>query len=169
MYYILSDNLNMKGVNTIVIDYKLLTYIHYGSEHFDFNLFNPVRYDFKPRGGLWGCIYSEDSHTSDWREWCICNEFGKAKDKHCPCFKFSLYDSCKLLVINANNIDDIPNDVNSIWGLSSMLSVDCKKAFKRYDAVYVDLFTIPNYRFRFPFWDVPSIFVLNPKCVKEVS
>ncbi len=50
-------------------------YIHYGSEHFDLNIFDPIENwagRNKPSGGLWSSPV--DSPYYDWKEWCEDNE-----------------------------------------------------------------------------------------------
>lgn len=154
----------------MMCNYKDALYIHYGTPHFDICRFNRPTYDFKPRGGLWASVYTE-SETPYWKMWCELNDFGDAKDESCPSFVFRLKDDAKLLIIDYTNIQNIPH--TDYWQImisnKNIQRVDCKKAFNGYDAVYVDLFCVPDFNYKFPMWDVPSLYVLNPNCIEEVD
>ena len=50
-------------------------YIHYGSEHFDLEMFEPIknqRYRNKPYGGMWA---SPTDAEDNWYNWCLFNDY----------------------------------------------------------------------------------------------
>ena len=149
----------------------LKKYIHYGSNAFDIDKFDQVKNDlyasiFKPIGGFWA---SPVDSENNWHNWCINNNF--RIDELNKSFVFTLLPNSRILSIHTMN--DINNAIRQQCRLPlharSSRGIDFEGLIHLgYDAVevYLDDFDVWQY---FYGWDVDSIFIMNPSCMRIVS
>lgn len=83
------------------------TYIHYGNDHYDPNMFCMIANDpnfTKPYGGLWA---SPVDALFSWRDWCCDEKFNlHTLKKH---FKFTLKETANVLHIHSKeDLKDLP-------------------------------------------------------------
>ena len=146
------------------------TYIHYGHDSFDKELFNPIKnssWQNKPRGGLWS---SPIDSERGWRNWCEGEGF--RLDKLNDHFTFTIKDTARVLRIdNKDNLDDIPilHKDRSVFPNEYDYYLDFKKITKDYDAILFDLTSDPRLYWSMYGWDVDTLLVLNPDIVEEVE
>jgi len=138
------------------------TYVHYGSQKYDPEIFQPIRNinSFsKPHGGLWA---SRDNAEYGWRDWCKDNDYGTIVEENS--FRFIVSDTANILYLKTEN--DL---------LNLPLQRDSRPAYQWYfpdfeklladgiDAVEVidiDQLYYPLYG-----WDCESIVVMNPDII----
>ena len=141
-------------------------YIHYGSNHFEKEKFQQIENDIgspinKPKGGLWACKL-KGSHTSEWHDWCLSENFRLNKLK--TSFIFELDSDANVFEITCDN------DIMRLYEFNviNQGNIDWVKLRNLgYDAVYVELFS-DNCFDIFYGWDCDSLLVLNPDCVIEI-
>lgn len=156
------------------------TYIHYGSDHFNKEMFIvPVNGDWGskpvPHTGLWASPIDSDF---GWMEWCIDADFNL--DKLLTHFKFTLSDRAKVLFVNklsdVDNYVSMPDELNIMFrsnSTSSLLyNLDFEQMIKDgYDAI--ELSHEDNYAeihfSLFNTWDCDSILILNPDIIEEIK
>lgn len=76
-----------------------MTYIHYGSQYFDPDLFQPIRnqrYFNKPNGGLWA---SPVDAEYGWKQWCDAECFRECREDESFCF--TLEENARVLRIDS--------------------------------------------------------------------
>ena len=141
-------------------------YIHYGSDSFDINKFEPVsnreRWN-KPNGGLWS---SPIDSNNGWRDWCLSNfytrcdlnksvEFDLSNDTNI----FKIYDNetlSKLLYYTKDpslgifSVDDRYHNINFEWLM-----------IHGYDGIEVLINTEEIY-FKLYGWDCDTLLIFNP-------
>lgn len=152
-------------------------YIHYGSEHFDKNLFIeikncPIPWNKPmPDSGLWGTPIG--GTTYNWHELCLDNHFRiECLNK---CFRFKLKDGSNVIKIhNDKDLDDmleiglcyysgrhpglIDDDVYFDFEQLVKDGYDAIEVYVNSNRIYMSLYG----------WDCDSILVLNPDCIIEL-
>jgi len=145
-------------------------YRHYGSSVFNISKFEPVGNAFgitfmnKPHGGLWASPV--DSHNN-WHDWCLSESFNtKSLDEY---FDFTLKHSSKVLSINTiSDLNKITDHIEITYDFGIKVRVDFESLVRAgCDAVYVEY----NYGTSQAFygWDVDTLLVLNPDCIKVIE
>lgn len=146
------------------------TYIHYGSDHFDRELFVPIKNRIawsKPKGGLWA---SPIDAGYSWHEWCQNEEF--ELDRLNVHFKFRLNPGAKILSIRS--INDVKGLPRLSYGpeIPSSIFEPVYLDFERLKTVFkidaVELENVNSLYYEFYTWDCDSIVVLNPDVIEEV-
>lgn len=151
-------------------------YVFCGSDHFDRNLFMPIKNEsypwVKPRGGMWS---SPVDSENTWEDWCRGNSFRLEKlDKQ---FRFILAEGSKVLRIESNkDLDELYSkgykrsdfDQYSYLHDNGLYYLDFEKILADgYDAIQV---TITNEIYWSLYgWDCDTLLVLNPDCVMEIE
>lgn len=138
-----------------------MIYRHYGSDHFDKTLFNPITNVMgnKPHGGLWAC----DKEQNPWYTFCKMNDFKlQSLDTY---FDFKLKPDAKILVIDHDKVSKfLPTVYND---LLDEYFLDFEYLAKNYDVIIYNM----GYSLHPDFygWDVNSILVMNPNVIEEVD
>ena len=149
----------------------MIKYIHYGSNDFDINKFDPIkngeaaylRVMEKPEGGLWASpINSKDN----WHDWCLNNDF-KVNQLE-KSFTFTLKPGSKVLTIRTmQDIIDI-FEMLTVVPLGRRIGnhINFEELLKLgYDAIMVYISNVDVY-YRLYGWDVDSLLVMNPDCIE---
>ena len=150
-----------------------MTFIHYGSKHFDREMFErpivkgeTVRGLNKPLKGLWGSpVHSKKS----WRDFCLSEDFRVSSLNER--FLFKLKDSARVLkVLNTRDLFSLYTKYSIKEKRPSRPTLDWKRIAKSYDAMVL---MIPNdhnlvYDLNLSSWDVDSIVIFNPDVVVEL-
>ncbi len=150
-------------------------YVVCGSDHFDRNIFMPIKNEpylwAKPRGGMWSSPVDSDN---TWEDWCQGNGFRLEKlDKQ---FRFVLAEGSKMLKIKSNkDLDELYSQGYSRSEFDQypylhddMYYLDFEKILANgYDAIQVTI-TDETYWSLYG-WDCDSLLVLNPDCVVEIE
>lgn len=147
------------------------SYIHYGNDHFDMDVFNARKIAYenklsamainKPPFGFWACRTDDEF---GWKYWCECEDFHT--DRLDKSFVFTLSESARILTIRSH--DDIEPFLteNPFWSISKV--IDFEKIMFRYDAL--ELIHGDNYTCLhdglFYSWDVDSIVIWNPYIIE---
>lgn len=138
-----------------------MIYRHYGSDHFDKTLFNPITNVMgnKPFGGLWAC----DATTDDWYTFCKINDLSVDKLKYH--FDFTISPDAKYLVIDHDKVSKFLPTVH--YDLLDEYFLDFEYLAKNYDVIIYNM----GYSLHPDFygWDVNSILVMNPNVIEEVD
>ena len=149
-----------------------MIFIHYGSKHFDKEMFDrpivrgePVRSLNKPLNGFWGSpVHSKKS----WSHFCLTEKYNlSCLHKH---FLFKLKDSARVLkVLNMRDLSYLYRKygIRIEYGRRSL---DWKRIVKSYDAM---ILMLPDdfdqlLDFNLVTWDVDSIVIFNPDVVVEL-
>lgn len=151
-----------------------MRFIHYGSDNFDINRFEPVKNQplrNKPNGGLWA---SPVGAELGWKEWCEECEFDIERLERF--FEFSLSDDAKVLEIcKEEDIEELPlyieemaeKMIQRFGDAFQTKPIDFEKL--KEDGVDAVLFNLSaDWRLRyggFSGWDCDSILVMNPEVV----
>ena len=148
-------------------------YIHYGSDHFDLDEFSPITnilgYN-KPSGGLWASPYNSEN---GWYDYCKSIDFNL--DRIDKCFTFTLIDDAKVFTIKTEqDLRELENAGFCTDGLSKLryhykaFYPDFNKlCIAGYDAI--EVYMTDTIYWNLYGWDVDSLLVLNPNCVKADS
>jgi hypothetical protein len=152
-------------------------YIHYGNDHFDRDLFQPIKNDCIPwnkpmsHTGLWASPVNSDN---SWREFVMYSYTDRIPSLE-KSFIFSLKENSKVLRIH-NNTDLMESFKNpfitwtacgSLHSALGGLKIDYEGLIKQgYDAIEVYIADEETY-FGFYGWDCDSLLVLNPDCIIE--
>ena len=145
-------------------------YIHYGSNNFDINKFEKIQnrreMSFeKPDGGLWA---SPIDSRDNWHDWCLNNDFHTEKLK--DSFTFTLLPNSRVLTIKTIQ------DITDILNILTVAPLERRKGshidFEEllalgYDAIEVYIDDVDVY-YRLYGWDVDSLLVLNPYCIRVI-
>ena len=145
----------------------MIKYIHYGSNNFDINKFESIKNQRemsfeKPYGGLWA---SPVGSRYNWHDWCLNNDFHTEKLK--DSFVFTLQPNSR--VITVKTIQDISN-ILAVVPLERRQGnhIDFEELLKLgYDAIEVYIDNVDVY-YRLYGWDVDSLLVLNPDCIRVI-
>ena len=149
-----------------------MTFIHYGSKHFDREMFErpivkgeTVRGLNKPLKGLWGSPV--DSNRS-LRDFCLNEDFNVSSlNRH---FLFKLKDSARVLkVLDTRDLSYLYRRYG-IRGDYGRVSLDWNRIAKSYDAMVL---MMPNdfdltFNLNLCSWDVDSVVIFNPDVVEEL-
>lgn len=154
-----------------------VTYIHYGSDKFDKNLFEPIRKRFddwnKPLGGLWA---SREGDKDGWKQWSIDNEFHEDRLEHS--FTFTLKPSANVVSIyKPKDVDILPRLYTENPYTHRNFIPDFEECVRRgIDAIeIVDIygmddsnndFLLDSVYYKLYGWDINSILILNPDIVE---
>lgn len=152
------------------------TYIHYGCDHFDKTLFNPIEnckdpwVKPAPYAGMWG---SPINSINGWKNWCEDNDFDQYRLN--KSFIFTLKEDSNILHVRDNNeLQDLKLlhcfDRRKPRCRDDLYCMDFEKlrdAFE-YDAMEVHITTNEIY-FGLYGWDCDSILILNPDCIIELD
>ena len=144
-----------------------MLFIHYGSEHFDKEMFKKplfdgdmVRYLNKPLRGLWG---SPVNSNKSWKDFCLSEDYHVSSlNEH---FLFTLKDSARVLkVLNA---EDLCSLYSKYTIEENGPTLDWKRITKSYDAMVLN---IPNdsdlvYDLNLLSWASDSVVIFNPNVV----
>lgn len=163
----------------MVDDKNKVIYRHYGMKHFYKDNFIDIQNEdlfTKPAGGLWGSRLNLDSNSTDWKRFCVREDF--RLEKLNTYFDFILRDSARILTIKSiDDVIDLPRYENELYNnfmkhlncLDHMCCLDFEKLKEDYDAI--ELFISEDYRLKCAFegWDVDSILILNKDIVKEIT
>ena len=149
-------------------------YIHYGSDKFELEKFQPIKnkmLSVKPTGGLWASpIYAKEG----WREWCERNNF-----QYCDLKKFFVFglkpETRVLFIDDVKQLDDLPKAENPaiFENFNFWVCLDFEKLSKEYDAIEITLSEEKSHKGEFwgglydklYGWDCDSICVMNPDCI----
>jgi len=147
-------------------------YIHYGSDVFDPEKFQPIEnkeLSTRPKGGLWA---SPVDAPRSWKNWCEGENFDiESLEKS---FTFTLKPKTRILYINyAERLDNLPK-VKPPIGIEHFDSWDCldfEELARHYDAIELSLSneTTSHWKglyYRLYGWDCDSILIMNPKCIR---
>lgn len=141
------------------------TYIHYGSKHFDKNLFKEIKNIpfVKPEGGLWA---SREDSENGWKEWTERNKFNTDKYSEDNYFKFKLKNNARILTLKTkNDLEKLPKiESKNIPSFCEWL--DFEKIAEKYDAIEV---FIKELYWDMYGWDCDSILILNENVVEEME
>ena len=137
-----------------------MIYRHYGSDHFDKNLFNQIINvnRNKPHGGLWAC----DADNDPWYTFCKLNDFKLDSLQHY--FDFKIKPNAKYLVIDHEKVSKHLPLV--YFDILDEYYFDFEYLSEMYDVIIYNL----GYSLHPDFygWDVNSILVMNPDVIEEV-
>lgn len=147
-------------------------YIHYGSDSFDIDKFEPIKNkEFgwaKPSGGFWAS--STDTEWG-WKQWCKAEGF--CVDNLQKSFEFTLKDDARVYHIRSvYDLQSLPE-----WkGLfkSTGYCIDFEKAMKDWDAIELHLSEdrtsdyLNGLYFELYSWDCDSILIMNPEIIVPV-
>ena len=145
-----------------------VTYIHYGSRHFDPKRFVPVAnisFWIKPRGGFWASRVDAPFSWKDWNE----------DSNYMSCIasnavRFTM-DNARVLVIRSLEqlmaVAVIYGTVEEN-GLSGQVRLDFERLKSVCDAVEVFISADQRLYWALYGWDCDSVVVLNPDVIKEV-
>lgn len=138
-------------------------YIHYGSDQFDLNRFNPVKNIEgwnKPDGGLWA---SPVGARRGWKEWCKDEEFCVWRLKQS--FTFGLRDGTRVLHIRSfEELGRLP-----VFRNSAILPIDFEKLKEEWDVIELHLSEDVRLYSGLYGWDCDCILVMNPEVVQEID
>ena len=140
-------------------------YIHYGSKHFDKNLFQEIKNVafVKPEGGLWA---SDVKAKYGWKEWTEDNNFMTEKYNKDNYFKFRLKDTAKVLKLEKpSDLINLPKD-KELLKLRFYNCLDFEELKKQYDAIEI---IIDKLYWDLYGWDCDSILILNKEVIEEVK
>lgn len=149
------------------------TYIHYGNDHFDMDIFTEKarlkrdnNFLNKPPFGFWASPI--DSHYFTWKDWCESENF--RTDRFDKSFIFALREDARILTVR-RNADIIPYLKDSGWLGTKVL--DFNVLMTKFDGIelihgdnYNELHLSPGY---FYSWDADSIVVWNPYIIVPVD
>lgn len=159
------------------------TFIHLGSNHFDSNLFDPIRnQNDKPLGGLW----ANDVETDfGWKEYCLAEEmFPLESPRLTHHFYFQLKDDAKILHLeDPEDFDFLPirwgafkDDLrNDNYQYSERFLFFSKFRYVNWEAVKnigidaVEYIRTPYGHDVFYTWDFDSLVVFNPDAIIPVT
>lgn len=147
-------------------------YIHYGTDHFDINKFQPIKNlewaSTKPSGGLWA---SPVNAERSWKIWCEDEDFCLNNLK--TSFKFHLKDDARVFhLYRSDQLKKLPRYdtiFKSVW-----YCIDFEKTMQEYDAIELHLSEeirddyLESLYFKLYGWDCDSILIMNPEII-EVS
>lgn len=142
-------------------------YIHYGSNKFDKDLFQPIknRYFVKPDGGLWA---SSINARYGWKDWNKDTEFRECKEENS--FKFKLKANAKVCIINSvKELKLLPmeNQCPSLIG-RQIKFLDFEKLITLgYDAMLVNISSDYGLYWDLYGWDCDSLLVFNKDIIEE--
>ena len=147
-----------------------MIFIHYGSEHFNKEMFErplfngvQVRCLNKPLKGLWGSpVHSKKS----WRDFCISEDFRVSNLNER--FLFKLKDSARVLKVL--NTEDLCSLYSKYTIEENGPTLDWKRIAKSYDAMVL---TFPTdfdlaYDLNLLSWAADSVVIFNPNVVVEL-
>lgn len=146
-------------------------YIHYGSNKFDINKFNPIMnraFFNKPYGGLWA---SRINSKYSWKNWNENEQFIDCNEENS--FKFILSENANVLEIHSHkDLDKIPQ-VNIQDEYSFLFSTnffpDYKKLLcNKIDAIEVFISDDYELYWKLYGWDCDSILIMNPNIIKVI-
>lgn len=140
-------------------------YIHYGSKHFNKNLFKKIKNIpfVKPEGGLWA---SNIKAKYGWKEWTQDNNYGTDKYREDNCFKFRLKNGAKILTIkNKKDLRELPKYKVPTFDSNLFNWLDFEKLSEQYDAIEV---FIDKLYWELYGWDCDSLLVLNKDVIEEI-
>ena len=144
------------------------TYIHYGDNFFDKDLFvsptnQPNRN--KPKGGLWA---SDINAKYDWKDWCEDSDYDYCDLK--SHFKFKLTDNANIFTINSvEDIDKMPRQ-RFDHELFLIKPIDFEAMVKNgIDAIEYNLSNDNGLCYALYSWDCDCILILNPDIIVPVS
>ena len=156
-------------------------YRHYGSKHFNMDLFLKARnkpFSNKPHGGLWAS--PTKNVDVSWEDWCKGNDYNV--DKLGTYFDFTLKDNANVLTIiskeDLNNLPRIEKDEEDMLfyeGDRMNTDIDFEEIAKNYDAIMVWIYrdslstTFSGIYYELYGWDCDSLLVLNLKLNEEVN
>lgn len=142
---------------------SMKTYIHYGQNNFDVDLFAPIEnrpYFTKPFGGLWA---SRTDAKYSWNDWCRNNDFAECRNDNS--FTFTLKDGAKVLEINSvKELKEVPK-IKDDDGVTYTM-IDFEKLSESYDAIEVNISSDHNLYFSLYGWDCDSILIMNPDIIQ---
>ena len=152
------------------------TFIHYGSNVFDKNKFQPIKNEKyggigKPFGGLWAC----DINTEyGWKELCK-DIFPDEPSRTAECFQFQLKDNAKILHLQTPvDFDFLPiklSEFKEERKHNPYMSELDKFRFVNWEAIRdIGIDAIEYIRTSyghdvFYSWDIDSLLVLNPDAI----
>ena len=141
-------------------------YIHYGSKHFDKNLFEEIKNIpfVKPEGGLWA---SSIKAKYGWKEWIQDNNYMLDKYRDDNFFLFKLKEGSRVLTIKSKKeLKKLPTHNVPTFNSNLFNWLDFEKIAKRYDAIEV---FIDKLYWELYGWDCDSILILNKEIIEEVK
>ena len=139
------------------------TYVHYGHEFFDKNIFSDIensRYLSKPNGGLWA---SNTCAKYSWKHWCLENNFVSCTEENKFCFTLS--DDARVLYINDVKDLETLSKIDSDLRFVSWVLLDFENLMEFYDAIEVNISADPELYFKLYGWDCDSILIMNPNVI----
>ena len=153
------------------------TYIHYGHERFDRNLFTPVSNCplnlNKPSGGMWA---SPVDTERGWHDWGRNNPHLQGRFR--TSFQFELSPDARVLELTPFNVWELPVDAESVfkrcsreerYGLAMVQAIDFEALAREYDVLECSLTDYPELYWSLYGWDCDSIVILNPDVIVEVT
>ena len=146
-------------------------YVHYGSDHFDPDKFTPIKsvsFSNKPIGGLWA---SPCDSENSWYDFSL----GFNADRLDKWFTFTLKDDAKVLTIKTEqDLYELADAGFCVYSLNGERNhwrafyPDFNKlCIAGYDAI--EVYMTDTIYWNLYGWDVDSLLVLNPNCVKADS
>ena len=139
-------------------------YIHYGSDHFDPLIFEPIYNDIginKPRGGFWA---SPVAAEHGWRDWCETENF--CTESLNTYFEFNIRNDAKILYIrNKSEMIDVAARYKTDFGLGLILTyIDWERiAADGYQAIVFEMNNDTHWDYNM--WDVDTLVVIDPDIV----
>ena len=137
------------------------TYIHYGSNKFSNDEWEPIRNEnwIKPHGGLWA---SAIDAPYGWKDWNENSDYMKCKEENS--FKFQLKPEAKILVINS--VDALKRLHILQYTVTTLIRDVYFLNFERlledgYDAIDFQLSKDSKLYWAMYGWDCDSILVMN--------
>lgn len=145
------------------------TYIHFGTNSFDPNLFKPIKDIFwiKPQGGLWA---SELHCKNGWKDWCIENNYRTCELTTENAFTFKLKKYSRVLSINSvEDLRPLPkyNFEAPLVTKISPIFLKFEELAKLYDVIEFSLSKDPNLYWALYGWDCDCILVMNKDVVVQ--
>ena len=139
-------------------------YIHYGSDHFDPLLFNPIYNDIginKPRGGFWA---SPVNTEHGWIDWCENEHFHL--ENLTTHFEFNIRDDAKILYIRNKVEMDSALKYKTDFGITGlrMTYLDWERiAADGYQAIVFEMNNDTHWDYNL--WDVDTLVVIDPDII----
>ena len=139
-------------------------YIHYGNDHFDPLLFEPIYNDIginKPRGGFWA---SPVAANYGWVDWCEAERFCLRKlETH---FEFNIKEDSKILYIRNRVEMNAALKYKTDFGIAGlrMTYLDWERiAADGYQAIVFEMNHDTHWDYNM--WDVDTLVVIDPDIV----
>ncbi len=146
------------------------TYIHYGHQAFDSNLFaipTNRRHANKPKGGLWA---SAIDAPYGWKDWCKAESYCSCDNEDSFCFQLSK-NANVFTISSVEDVDRMPLQKDG-WSTRTIKAIDFELMLQNgVDVIEYNLSndcsddTMDNLYFALYGWDCDCILVLNPEVI----